>query len=193
MLATASRASPAFHATPPIPGTHRHAGNVAGSSAARASADPKQQLTEDQLKQLSSLQARDREVRNHEAAHQAAAGGLATSGASFSYQRGPDGQFYAIGGEVHIDTSPVAGNPAATLAKAQTVIQAALAPADPSGQDRQVAAQAAQVAARARAELSTQGKAHGADHPHRSDPTEPFKAVANSDQTQSATTVDEYA
>ena len=65
-----------------------------------------------------------------------------TSGASYAYPTGPDGQDYAIGGEVGIDTSPVSGDPAATIAKARTLIRAALAPAEPSGQDHQVAAAA---------------------------------------------------
>ena len=64
-------------------------------------------LTEQEVKQVQELKARDREVRAHEAAHLAAAGSLAT-GVSFTYQRGPDGVQYAVGGEVGIDTSPVA-------------------------------------------------------------------------------------
>lgn len=122
-------------------------------TAADGSGSTAQTLTEDQLKQLETLKKRDAEVRAHEAAHQAAAGGLARGGASFTYQRGPDGQQYAIGGEVSIDTSPVSGDPAATLRKAEMIARAALAPAEPSGQDRQVAAQAQQMAANARAEL----------------------------------------
>ena len=77
-------------------------------------------------------------------AHLAASGGLATSGAIYSFQRGPDGQSYAVGGEVHIDVSP-GRTPQETVTRAQTVIAAALAPADPSGQDRAVAAQARQI------------------------------------------------
>jgi len=120
---------------------------VTGEAAARALPDP-------ELDQLKALQSRDREVRAHEAAHQAAAGNLSTGGASFSYQRGPDGRLYAIGGEVHIDTSAVSGDPKATLRKAETVIRATLAPARPSSQDRQVAARAVQMAAEARTELA---------------------------------------
>ena len=45
---------------------------------------------------------------------------------------GPDGQRYAIGGEVPIDLSAVPGNPQATLQKALTIRRAALAPTDPS-------------------------------------------------------------
>jgi hypothetical protein len=59
-----------------------------------------------QAEDVSKLAARDREVRTHEAAHFAAAGGLAVSGPHFSYERGPDGTLYAVGGEVQIDTSP---------------------------------------------------------------------------------------
>lgn len=112
-------------------------------------------LSEKQQAQVLQLKARDLEVRQHEAAHLAAAGGLATSGASFTYQRGPDGVNYAIGGEVSIDVSP-GRTPAETLAKAAIVQAAALAPAEPSGPDRAVAAQAQQLAAQARAELNAQ-------------------------------------
>lgn len=113
-------------------------------------------LTEDELKQLQQLQDRDREVRAHEAAHMAAAGGLATGGASFTYQKGPDGGNYAVGGEVNIDTSTVANDPEATLRKAETIRRAALAPAHPSSQDRKVAAAATQMQAQALADLSEQ-------------------------------------
>ncbi len=111
------------------------------------------ELSESDLKVLSELKQRDAEVRSHEAAHLAAAGGIATSGASFEYQQGPDGIQYAIGGEVNIDTSPVSGDPAATLRKADTIRRAALAPAQPSGPDMQVAASATAMAAQAQIEL----------------------------------------
>ena len=35
----------------------------------------------------------------------AAGAGVVQGGASFTYQRGPDGQMFAVGGEVKIDTS----------------------------------------------------------------------------------------
>ena len=53
---------------------------------------------------------------------------------------GPDGNRYAIGGEVSIDVAPVDGDPEATIAKMEIVKAAALAPAEPSAQDRKVAA-----------------------------------------------------
>jgi hypothetical protein len=101
---------------------------------------------------LRQLQATDVRVRAHERAHLAAAGGVARSGASFSTTRGPDGRLYATGGEVAIDASPVPGDPDATITKAAVVRRAALAPANPSSQDRAVAAKAGAMAAEARAE-----------------------------------------
>jgi len=109
-----------------------------------------------EIKQIQSLKSRDREVRAHEAAHLAAAGHLAQGGATFSYQRGPDGVRYAVGGEVSIDTAAIQGDPIATLEKAQRIRAAALAPAQPSSQDLNVAAQAAQLAIQARAEINQQ-------------------------------------
>lgn len=103
---------------------------------------------------ISRLSARDAEVRAHEAAHIGAGGDLVTGGPSFSYQVGPDGVRYAIGGEVGIDSSPVRDDPAATIAKMRTVRAAALAPAKPSGADLRVAAQASQNEAVAAAELA---------------------------------------
>lgn len=113
---------------------------------------PGEELSPEEQKIVAELRARDAEVRAHEAAHMAAGGGL-TGGASFTYQVGPDGQRYAIGGEVSIDASP--GNtPQETVMKAQRIRAAALAPADPSAQDRAVAAAAARMEANARGDLA---------------------------------------
>ncbi|UTY58876.1 putative metalloprotease CJM1_0395 family protein [Massilia sp. erpn] len=115
----------------------------------------KAELTSDQLKQIDKLKARDQQVRQHEMAHLSAAGGLATSGPTYTYQRGPDGINYAIGGEVNIDTSP-GRTPQETLERARTIQAAALAPADPSGPDRAIAARAQQMAQQASQELAAQ-------------------------------------
>ncbi len=117
-----------------------------------ARAGDNQALTEAQKREVQQLKSRDTEVRNHEAAHKAAAGGLAQGSASFEYQVGPDGRHYAVGGEVSIDTSR-SGDPRKDLEKAQTIRQAALAPAAPSAQDRRVAAEAMAMEAEARQEL----------------------------------------
>ncbi len=104
---------------------------------------------------LQQLQQRDRDVRAHEQAHLSASGGLATGGAQYTYQRGSDGKEYAIGGEVNIDTSP-GKTPEETIRRTQTIRAAALAPADPSSQDRAVAADAEAMEAKARTELTQQ-------------------------------------
>ena len=98
------------------------------------------------------LQQRDAEVRAHEAAHAAAAGMLG-GGASYDYVTGPDGRQYAVGGEVPVRISS-GSTPEEAIRNAQQVRAAALAPAEPSGQDRAVAAQAAAMEAAARAELA---------------------------------------
>lgn len=126
---------------------------TANTANADTSAAQKKQVSEADAALLAKLQARDRQVRQHEMAHLAVSGGLATSGASYTYQKGPDGVNYAVGGEVSIDTSP-GRTPEDTIARARQIQAAALAPADPSGQDRSVAAQAQQMEIQARAELA---------------------------------------
>jgi hypothetical protein len=117
------------------------------------------ELTPDQRRVVAELQARDAEVRAHESAHKAAGGSLA-GGMSFSYQTGPDGRRYAVGGEVSIDTG-AERDPQATIAKMQRVIAAALAPAQPSSQDRAVAAQARATMAEAQRQLLEQQREDG--------------------------------
>ncbi len=119
----------------------------------------KSELTDEQRQQVEELQKRDAEVRRHEQAHKAAAGQHARGGATFETETGPDGRAYAVGGEVSIDTSPVEGDPEATIRKMQQIRAAAMAPSEPSSQDRQVAAQAAQAERQARTELNNSGEA----------------------------------
>ena len=126
-----------------------------GSGKARSSIVA--QLTPDQQRQVQQLKERDREVRQHEMAHVAAGGGIITSGPTYTYQKGADGLNYAIGGEVGIDTSP-GRTPEETIQRAQKIQTAALAPAEPSGQDRAIAAQAAQMELTAQQEKSRQDR-----------------------------------
>jgi hypothetical protein len=142
--------SSGFYAPPP----RVEAAAPAGPSPAGSSGDTTK-LTPEALALIGKLKSRDTEVRQHEQAHLAAAGGLAVSGASYTYQRGPNGVDYAIGGEVHIDTAP-GRTPEETINRAHTIQAAALAPAEPSGADRAVAAQASQLEQQARAELAAQ-------------------------------------
>ena len=111
------------------------------------------QFTEDELRQIQALATRDREVRAHEQAH-VSVGGQFAGAASYSFKEGPDGVRYAVGGEVSISAGGVPGDPQATINRAQQIQRAALAPADPSAQDRSVAANAVRLALDARAELS---------------------------------------
>lgn len=106
-----------------------------------------------ELKELQALKARDREVRAHETAHQAV-GGQHAGAISYVFKQGPDGAQYAVGGEVPIDVSPVNGDPQATIEKMQVVRAAALAPAEPSSQDRAVAAEAMQQMLKAQVALA---------------------------------------
>ncbi|HKL78380.1 MAG TPA: putative metalloprotease CJM1_0395 family protein [Gammaproteobacteria bacterium] len=133
--------------------TNGPAGGETAKRSGEAGAKDKAEGPSGENQQMRKLKTRDREVRMHEQAHLAAGGKHTQGGANFQYQRGPDGQLYAVGGEVQIDTAKVPGDPQATLEKAETIRRAALAPAEPSAQDMQVAAKARAMAAEARAEL----------------------------------------
>ncbi len=111
-------------------------------------------LSDEEQQVVDNLKARDREVQAHERAHKAV-GGRHAGAISFVYQAGPDGQKYAVGGEVAIDMSPES-DPDATIQKMSTVIAAALAPAEPSGQDRSVAQAAQAMRSQAIADASMQ-------------------------------------
>ena len=125
---------------------------------------PELDLEPEQKAQVEKLKQIDQRVRAHEAAHLAAGGGLAMGGATYGYVQGPDGQRYATSGEVQIDTSS-GKTPEETLEKARQIQRAALAPSDPSGQDRAVAAQAGAMMAQARQDLARQ-KADGGEGKH---------------------------
>jgi hypothetical protein len=130
----------------------------ASSSPLAASDDPsaaEPDDADDEQTQTDELKHRDREVRAHEQAHKAAGGSYAGS-VRLTYQMGADGKRYAVEGEVPIDVSPVAGDPAATLRKMEVVARAARAPASPSGADQGVAAQATRMMQQARAQLAAE-------------------------------------
>lgn len=110
----------------------------------------KQALADEKI--ISQLQQRDKEVKAHELAH-ATIGGSATGSPSYTFKMGPDGKKYAVGGEVAVDLSSVAGDPQATIMKMQKVHAAALAPANPSTQDTRVAASAVQKILEAQSEI----------------------------------------
>ena len=152
-LRPSSDESPSSRTSPETSGSGRVADDNAAEDRTRSqgsSVEDAQGLDEAELKQLTELKARDREVRAHEAAHQAVGGQYAGS-ISYVYERGPDGAQYAVGGEVSISTSPVGGDPQATIDKMRVVRAAALAPAE-----RAVAAEAMQLMLQAQAELSSE-------------------------------------
>ncbi len=121
----------------------------AGSAQKSATGEP---LSEEEEKEVQELEQRDREVRTHEQAHLAAAGHLASGGPSFEYEKGPNGKQYATGGEVNISVG--GGNtPEERLRNAEQAERAALAPAEPSSQDRKVAAEARKKANNAKQEI----------------------------------------
>jgi len=103
-------------------------------------------------REIEKLKRRDREVRAHEMAHQSAGGQYAGS-ASYSYTTGPDNRRYAVGGSVDIETSP-AKTPEETVKKADQIKRAAMAPAQPSGADLQIAAKATRMKMEAQSELN---------------------------------------
>lgn len=80
----------------------------------------------------------DQKVRAHEQAHISAGRSLNVTPATFDYEKGPDGKNYAVAGEVQIGFTPT-DDYSDNLAKAQTLRNAALAPAEPSSQDMKVA------------------------------------------------------
>lgn len=109
-------------------------------------------LNEEEQAELREMKSRDKEVRVHEQAHKSAGGQYAGS-PQYEYANGPDGKRYITDGSVSIDVSEES-DPQATIDKMQVVKRAALAPAQPSSQDRSVYAEASQLEAQARQELN---------------------------------------
>lgn len=122
----------------------------------------RQELSQEEIKLVTELQKRDKEVRTHEQAHLAAAGQYAAGGASFSFITGPDGKRYANAGSVPIDLGKEK-TPEATIQKMRTVRRAALAPASPSGADRSIAAQASAKEIQAMKEMQTESNTNSPD------------------------------
>lgn len=145
------------------------------------------QLSEEEQKQVQELKAIDRKVRQHEMAHLAAAQGIAVSGANFEFKRGPDGVNYAVGGDVQINASKER-DPEATIDKARRIVAAALAPSDPSPQDRSVAAKARAMEAGARAEMAKEGQKE-AQGTGRQEPENPFE-TGNTEKTNKGNNVE---
>ncbi len=119
-------------------------------------------LSDDEKREVEELKKTDKEVKAHEQAHLAAGAGVTKGGPHYEYKKGPDGQVYAVGGEVSIDTSE-GRTPSETISKMERVRAAATAPANPSGQDMKVAAEAGSKASEARMELANKVNDKGPD------------------------------
>ena len=161
-------------------------GKQAEAPPARQSTGPTldpNELTEAERKKVEELKRRDREVRAHEQAHKNAGGPFAGN-PRYETVRGPDGQTYAVSGEVSIDTSEVPNNPEATIRKMEIVKRAALAPSQPSAQDRQVAAEAdrkIQKARQEKREIEAEERAEAAERRKQDSQPQPakgFQAIA---------------
>jgi hypothetical protein len=125
-----------------------HASTRGGERTAALEEEAQQRSDAAVIRELST---RDIAVRNHEAAHVAASGGLAGV-PSYSFEMGPDGKAYAVGGEVSIDLSS-GRDPQETISRARRIRAAALAPADPSAQDLAIAGRASAMELKASREL----------------------------------------
>jgi hypothetical protein len=91
------------------------------------------ELSDAQKKALEKFEQRDAEVKAHELAHQTNSGGLAGA-ASYTYQQGPDGKMYAIGGSVPI-TFKSGSTPQESIKNAKAIASATTSPDAPSSRD----------------------------------------------------------
>jgi hypothetical protein len=166
--------------------------NRATSGAASAelgntpSDEQSQKQAEEEAKQeeVAALKERDQEVRRHENAHKSVLGQHAAGGIQYELTTGPDGGQYAVGGSVPVDLSEEE-EPEETIAKAQTIKRAALAPAEPSSADRSVAAQASQLEASGRQKLQEEGEAEtqGVEGSEQKSAPDVFSKIASLQET----------
>jgi len=103
---------------------------------------------------LSKLRKADAGVRNHEAQHYRAAGGLVTGLPEYDYVEGPDGQSYAVGGSVDVKTTSTS-DPEKARRDSNSYYNAAVAPGDASSADLGAARGALSRAAEAYGKLNT--------------------------------------
>jgi hypothetical protein len=122
-----------------------------GSGASDGASSPEKdgEVSAGDRAMLEKLKARDALVRGHENAHILSAGGQAGQ-AQYTYQTGPDGKAYAIGGSVNISIVSSPTSPEQAAGQAQVAARAAMAAGEMSPQDMQVARRATEISARAR-------------------------------------------
>lgn len=125
----------------------------AGDGQPAHGVDGKELSREDQ-ELVNDLEARDAKVRSHETTHAMVAGGQAGL-PTYTYQTGPDGKRYAIGGSVNIATMTT-GDAEQDARRAKTAYRAAMATGEPSSRDMQAATRARTLEAEAsRREMDT--------------------------------------
>ena len=92
----------------------------------------------DFAKVLEKFKQTDTNIRSHEQIH--ASIGHTTAPIAYTYQEGPDGKMYAVGGSVRLDTS-IPNDPKAAAFKLDMLQKAASGPTDSSAADNTIAAQ----------------------------------------------------
>lgn len=113
--------------------------NTSKSDYIEASATPKNYDEQDFQRVLEKFKKTDAQIRSHEQVH--ATIGHTTSPISYTYQQGPDGKMYAVGGSVRLDVS-IPDDPKAASFKLDQIARAASGPSNPSGADIAIATQA---------------------------------------------------
>jgi len=151
-------------------------------------------LTDAERAEVRRLAARDREVRQHEAAHKAAGAGV-TGPASYTFVTGPDGKQYAVAGEVPITVNGTGGgDPEQVIRDMEQVRSAALAPSDPSPADRAAAAAAQASITKAEADLREQEQAERQEQDkERSEPGAQAETGARPDTTTNTSAAQDAA
>jgi hypothetical protein len=139
----------------------RLANDPASIPAATGTVPRTEELSAQDQREVERLAQSERQARAEERAQRSAAGGHA-DGVQLRYEVGPNGERYVVAAEVPLDVTPVPGDPAATLRKMEVIIRAATS-GSPSISDRNVAAEAEQLARRARAELAAKRYAEAQD------------------------------
>ncbi|MEA2017581.1 MAG: putative metalloprotease CJM1_0395 family protein [Campylobacterota bacterium] len=87
---------------------------------------------------LEKFKQADANIRSHEQIH--ASIGHTTAPIAYTYQEGPDGKMYAVGGHVKLDTS-IPDDPKAAAFKLDMLQKAASGPIDSSAADNTIASQ----------------------------------------------------
>ena len=120
------------------PGEAAATGSVGGPRPAAALSFD--QLSDAERKAVEQLRQRDQQVKQEEKAHAAAAGDLAGP-INYTYQKGPDGRLYAVGGSVSIKATSLSGSPEEQQRLGARLAMAAMVAINPSAADYRAARQ----------------------------------------------------